>query len=262
MGFVDVHSHILPGFDDGARSLEECLAMARAAERGGINDIIATPHVDLEGNRPDLEAVLRTSHEVNDKLAGEGIELTLHTGAEVRMSAALMKPLQLSLPLRDLTLMRGGEYLLLDLPMVEFPLPSEEVFFQLQLAGITPVLAHPERNRFIHDHFEQLPRLVERGVVLQVNAGSLIGQYGRKIEHCGWKVLTDGLAHLVATDAHNPASSSLDLGKVNALIAKRLDEAEARRLLEENPRRILEGESLEASGLTGAGGRRWWFGAR
>jgi protein-tyrosine phosphatase len=262
MGFVDVHSHILPGFDDGARNLEECLAMVRAAERGGISEMIATPHVDLEGDSPDLEAVLRVTREVNESLVAEGIELTLHAGAEVRMSAALMKPLQLSLPLKDLTLMRGGEYLLLDLPMVEFPLPSDEVFFQLQLAGVTPVLAHPERNRFIHDHFDQLPRLVERGVVLQVNAGSLAGQYGKRIERCGWRVLADGLAHLVATDAHSPANGSLDLGKVDNLIARRLGEAEARRLLEENPRRLLAGEPLEASGLSGGGGRRRWFGAR
>ncbi len=255
MGFVDVHSHMLPGLDDGARSLEECLSMARAASRGGITEVIATPHLDLEGTAPDLAAVTRSLEEVNERLRRDGVALTLHAGAELRMSAVLLKPQELPCGLDDLTLNRRGKHLLVDLPMIDYPLASEEVFFQLQLAGYAPVLAHPERNHFIHGHFETLSRLVGRGVALQVNAGSLAGQYGRKIRRTGWKILERGLPHLVASDGHSPSSPGLDLKRVRALVAGRLGEEAARLLFEENPRRVLEGEPLEDLPPGGARGR-------
>lgn len=245
MGFVDIHSHMLPGFDDGARSLEECLAMAGAASRGGITEVIATPHFDLEGDLPDPAAVARSLEEVNDRLGQDGVGLTLHPGSELRMSAVLLKPRELPLDLDALTLNRRGKHLLIDLPMVDYPLASEEVFFQLQLAGYDPVLAHPERNHFIHSHFETLPRLVGRGVALQVNAGSLAGQYGRKIRRTAWKILESGLPHLVASDGHSPSSRGLDLARVRDVAAGRLGEEAARILFEVNPRRVLEGEPLE-----------------
>lgn len=256
MGFVDIHSHILPGFDDGARNLGECLEMARAGVRGGIDEMIATPHIDLEGSSPDLEAVGRSVDEVNRMLEKEGIGLTLHTGAELRMSAALFKPLELPCELGDLTLNRLGRHLLLDLPMVEYPLPSDEVFFQLQLAGATPVLAHPERNGFVLEHLDLLPRLRGRGVALQVNAGSLTGQYGSRIKRGGWKIVERGLAHLIASDCHSPASRSLDLKGAYDLVARRLGEGSARLLFEDNPRRILAGEPLESMPVNGSRGRK------
>ena len=263
MGFIDLHSHILPGFDDGARDREECLAMAGAAVRGGISRMVATPHFDLEGSPPAPEAIAEEVRVVNGWLEDESLELELLAGAEVRMSASLVKPLDLPMPLADLTLGRGGRYLLLDLPMVEFPLPSEEVFFQLQLAGVTPVLAHPERNRFIHDHFDYLPSLVGRGVMLQVNAGSLTGHYGKRVERCGWKILDGGLAHLIASDAHTPSNRSLDLKATCELIEERLGGEAARCLLEENPRLVLEGEPLLSMPPTpSARGRGRWFGGR
>ncbi len=263
MGFIDLHSHILPGFDDGARNKEECLAMAGAAVRGGISRMVATPHFDLEGSPPSPEAIAEEVQLVNGWLVHEGLGLELLAGAEVRMSASLVKPLELPMPLGDLTLGRVGRYLLLDLPMVEFPLPSEEVFFQLQLAGVTPVLAHPERNRFIHDHFDYLPSLVGRGVMLQVNAGSLTGHYGKRVERCGWKILDGGLAHLIASDAHTPSNGSLDLKSIYGLIEGRLGGEAARCLLEVNPGLVLAGEPLlSMPPPLPARGRGRWFGSR
>ncbi len=245
MGFVDIHSHMLPGFDDGARSLEECLSMAGAAVRGGITGVIATPHFDLEGDPPGFEAVARVLEEVNERLEGEGVGLTMYPGAELRLSAALLKPRELLPDLDCATLNRRGRHLLIDLSMVDYPLATEEVFFRLQLAGYDPVLAHPERNHYIHSHFETLERLVERGVYLQVNAGSLAGQYGRKVERTAWRILEARLPHLVASDGHAPSSRGLDLKRFRSAVAGRLGEEAARLLFEVNPRRVLAGEPLE-----------------
>ena len=244
-GLVDLHSHVLSGFDDGASGPEQSLRMVRAAWQGGITDIVATPHLNLDTGGITPASIAASVDELNQVLRGEGLEVRIHVGAEVRMSATLARPEELPWPLEQLTVGGKGVYLLVDLPSAEYLLPSDEAFFRLQLAGVNPILAHPERNRMAGEDLAKLASLRDRGVALQVNAGSLLGSYGKKVKGLAWKILEEGLAQLVATDAHHPANGSLDLCGVGRSIASRLGEENALLLVRENPRRVLEGRPLE-----------------
>jgi protein-tyrosine phosphatase len=262
MGLVDLHSHILAGLDDGARGKAQSIQMARAAQRGGVSDIVATPHFDLDSGTLSPASVLEAVEGMNLALQDEGIAVKVHPGAEVRMSAALARPGGLPFPLEELTICRGGTYLLVDLPAAVYPLPSDEAFFRLLLAGVTPVLAHPERNRLAREDPGRLASLRERGVLLQVNAGSLLGSYGRRIKRVAWRLLEEGLAHLVASDAHHPGNGSLDLAGVRGLIASQLGDEAADLLLLHNPRRVLEGEPVPQAERPARKGKRSHGGQR
>ncbi len=254
---VDLHSHILAGLDDGSDSPEHSLRMARAASSGGVSDIVATPHFDLDTVSVTPASIAAAVEELNRALHSEGLRVRVHAGAEVRMSAALTRPEDLPWPLRELTVGGKGDYLLVDLPSSEYLLPSDEAFFRLQLAGVNPVLAHPERNRLAEDDFRKLASLRDRGIALQVNAGSLLGSYGSKVKRIAWKILEEGLALLVASDAHHPGNGSLDLAAVGRSIAARLGEETALLLLRDNPRSVLEGGALQQpEGFSGKGGYR------
>ena len=139
---IDTHCHILPGLDDGARDMETALEMARIAHRDGIRAIIATPHVNLETCLPSRETIRARTAELSEALAREGIEVAVHAGAEHALSGDLLERLRAG---ELMTLADRGKHLLVELPFGGYPAFVSEVFFSLQLAGVTPVLAHPER---------------------------------------------------------------------------------------------------------------------
>ncbi len=245
MEFIDIHSHILPGLDDGAKTMEASLEMARAAARGGVKDIIATPHVDLESSVATLEKLPYLLEEINRAMRQQGLEVQVHPGTEMRMNTALLRLEETPTGIYTLTLNHGGKYILIDLPLLDIPLCTEEVFFRLQLAGLTPILAHPERNRALYRQPEFILQIFQRGVKIQVNAGSLIGYYGRKTKRLGWHILESNLVHLVASDAHRPLNHGLDFHYIYQNISERTSVEQARLLLMNNPQAVLAGEPLE-----------------
>jgi protein-tyrosine phosphatase len=249
--FTDIHSHILPGFDDGASNLESSLMIARAACEGRVARIIATPHVNLEASPPDLDLLPEGVKLLNDAFQAHGLPLRAYPGAEVRINTTLLEEGRNQVNLRRLTLNHAGKYLLTDLPPSNIPLPTDEIFFQLQLSGITPILAHPERNGSFHQHPESLARLIERGVKIQVNTGSLLGHYGKRVKRFCWSLLREDLAHLVASDAHNFAGKRLDFPLIYRMLSSQLGKVRAQRLIDANPWNVLMGAPLEEPNMRG-----------
>ena len=244
MPFTDLHSHILPGFDDGASDDAEFLAMARAAVRGGTARMIATPHYDLETPGLELYAVLAAVEEHRALLRSEEISLELVPGVEVRLNAALYRLAREGGALEPLSLGDSGKYLLGDLPLIDMPAATTDILFQVQLCGLTPILAHPERNRYLTKRHDELREIVERGVEVQINSGSLEGIYGREARHSAFALLGEGIARLVASDAHSPDGRSPDLSGASRIIRERWGSGAANILLEVNPERVLAGEAL------------------
>lgn len=259
MPFTDIHSHILPGFDDGAEDDAAFLEMARAAVGGGTARMAATPHCDLDSDPSVIARVAEAVGAYGALLDREGIGLKLLPGLEVRINSGLFRAAEDD-ELEALRLGGAGKagYILTDLPPIDMPTATADILFQVQLRGFTPILAHPERNRFLSNHIDTVREMAERGIILQVNAGSLEGLYGKTAKRCALALLDEGLAGLVASDAHAPAGRGPDLSPAALIIAERLGEDAVGVLLEANPDLSLAGEPLmEVRGKTRRRGS--WF---
>jgi len=246
---IDLHSHLLPGLDDGAGSIDASVAIARAALRDGIDLIAATPHVrdDYPTTAAEMEGAVA---EVRAALAAEGVEIELRTGGEV----ALGRLDQLDNDeLRRLGLAGRPDYLLIESPYYGWPLDLGERVFQLGLRGITPVLAHPERNADVQAQPQRLEPLVAAGMLVQLTAASLDGRLGRGAQTGSFALLDRGLAHLVASDAHEPAVREIGLSSVAGAVGDTM----ARWLTHDVPAAIVGGTPIPMRPARGQG-RRWW----
>lgn len=197
---IDLHSHILPGVDDGPASIEESLEIARRAAAEGVRVIAATPHVrdDYPTQPGTME---RLVGEVRAAIQAEGIPLDVRPGGEIaidwldRLSGDDLVRFGL-----------GGSphYLLVEFPYAGWPLSLHEWVFQLVTREITPVIAHPERNADVQAEPEELRPLVDAGALVQITAASLDGRIGRSARAAATALIDKGLAHLLASDAHTP----------------------------------------------------------
>jgi protein-tyrosine phosphatase len=196
---IDLHSHILPGLDDGAEDLDDALEIARAAVTDGIVAIAATPHV-RQDYPTTADAMERGVGKLRSALEREGIALELLPGGEI----SLEQLDRLSHDeLRRFGLGGNPKYLLIETPYEGWPLAFGEIVSRLRSFGMTPVIAHPERNRAIQADLEKAARLVDAGALIQVTAASLDGRLGSRTRASARKLVDAGLAHMVGSDAHN-----------------------------------------------------------
>lgn len=239
---IDLHCHILPGVDDGARTLEESLAMARIAAGDGITDLVATPHY-IEGESflraPELMENLET---LKKRLAEEHIPLRLHPGHEIHLGPETPDLLERG----EVLPLAGSRYVLVELPFFELPLYAESVLHSLRLAGKVPILAHPERNRLLEESPNRLLDFLELGVLAQINGGSLLGRNGKAIQKAAEIMLTHGMVHFVASDGHHQDQRRPRLSQARKAAARLIGAGEAKKLFESNPARVLTNQPIEA----------------
>jgi protein-tyrosine phosphatase len=234
---IDLHTHILPGIDDGARTLEDALDMARAFVGEGVTAVAATPHV-RDDFPTSAEVMLQAVPSLQRVLDQEGIPLIVLPGAEVAVEwIARLDDTEL----RRLTLAESGRYLLVETPYHGWPAAVVEQLLRLRTAGFTPVLAHPERNPVIQATPSLLAPLVDGGTLVQVTAASLDGRLGRASHVTGHRLVAAGLAHLLASDAH--AAHVRAAGMLSAVDALR-DEALARWLVADVPLALVHGQDV------------------
>jgi protein-tyrosine phosphatase len=198
-GMVDIHAHILPGLDDGPRDWQAALDMCQVALSQEISTIVATPHIMAEVFDNSAETILPRLEELQKRLTNAGIDLTVLPGSEVHLDVRILEWLKNG---RVLTLNRG-RYLLLELPTAIFPPYLEQFSDHLLASGVVPVIAHAERNLSVQTDPNQLYPLVQRGVLAQITAQSLTGDFGRSALRCAEILLQCRLCHVIATDAHS-----------------------------------------------------------
>jgi protein-tyrosine phosphatase len=187
---VDVHSHVVPSGDDGARNVEAGLELCRSAAEQGTSLLFATPHVwPMLPLTPDREEEIQAAH----------AEMALQLGFELTPTAALLD--------EDPTRYRLGDRpaVLMEVPFHGSLSLAERLAKHIEAAGLTPVIAHPERSEAIGQDPTLVAAMHERGWLLQVNATSVVGYHGAEIELGAWKLIDDGLADLVASDGHRTA---------------------------------------------------------
>ena len=256
ISMFDLHMHILPGVDDGAKTMEEAVEMARLAFENGTEVILATPHRRDVTERSSVPEVQELMTAFKAQLEAEGIGLRLVLGMENHLDIDLPGELSSGRALP----MNGTRYALVELPFFGSPNYLEEVLFQIQVQGITPVLAHPERIEAIQKKPDLLVGFVERGMLSQVTAGSFLGYFGGGVKRFTHTLLRRGLIHVIASDAHFPRGRrSPDLTHAVAVAADIVGEERANAMVVNTPRAILDGMPVEVEPPRGSEGvRRWW----
>ncbi len=239
---IDTHCHILPGIDDGAPDRETAVAMARIAAADGVTTVVATPHVregDWWNERPK---VLGAIAEFRRVLEDEGIPLEIAAGSEVHLAPRLPERVRDG---RLLTYGDAGRWLLLECPYRTRPVRIEETIFELKLAGITPVIAHPERTRWFLEDPSRWERMVELGALGQMTSSSLLGTFGKAIRALSEEWVRRGLVHVLGSDAHDPEYRPPALAAARDRWAELAGEEAARRATLDWPRAFLTGEPVE-----------------
>ena len=232
---IDLHCHLLPGIDDGSKDLQMSLAMARMASSDGISIIACTPHI-LPGVYNNTGPAIRAAvARFRECVFEAGIPIRLVTGADVHIAPDLAVQLNDG---RVLTL-NDSRYLLLEPPHHVLPPRLEDLIFELQAAGYVPILTHPERLSWVEGRYDLIERLGYNNCLMQITAGSLTGQFGRRPRYWAERMLDDGLCHLVATDAHNTERRPPRMAEARALIAQWLGEDEATNIVLRRPQGIL-----------------------
>jgi len=242
---IDLHTHILPGLDDGADNLETALQMAQIAAQDGITLMAATPHVMRGVYDNSKEKIIQMSRELNRQLADAGINLTLLPGAEYYLEGDLPRKLAAG---ELLTINEAGRYLLVELPAGMVPDYTGRVLYEIQLQGITPILAHPERNSGFARDPQLLQNFIERGILAQITSGSITGLFGRAVQKTAISFVQSGYAHIIASDAHSAHKKSGRgpiLSEAIAQIEHTFGADYALLLTSENPRRIIEGQNIQ-----------------
>jgi protein-tyrosine phosphatase len=233
---IDLHCHLLPGIDDGARDVETALAMARMAVADGITVTACTPHI-LPGvyNNTGPE-ILAAIGRLQDAIAQAGIPLRLISGADVHVVPDLTAQLRSG---RALSL-NNSRYLLLEPPHHVLPPRMEDYIFGLQTSGFVPIITHPERLSWVESHYELIRHLVYSGNLMQLTAGSLMGRFGRRPRYWAERMLDDGFCHLLASDAHNTEQRAPVMSDARELVARRLGQDEALNLVLNRPQAIMD----------------------
>lgn len=197
---IDLHCHILPGIDDGAKTMDDSLAMARAAVAEGITHILVTPHYKNGRWINEKKTILKDLVVVQQELDNRNIPLTLFPGQEVRIVGELIEDISLD---KIQFIDEDNQYLMLEFPTATVPAFTDSLFFDLQKSGITPIIVHPERNQAILADPTILLNLVQKGALAQLTAGSYIGSFGKKIQKLSKQLVESNLVHFIASDAHN-----------------------------------------------------------
>ncbi|SNZ04759.1 protein-tyrosine phosphatase [Terribacillus aidingensis] len=207
---IDIHCHILPGMDDGARTLEDSIEMAKGAVAQGIHTIVATPH--HRNNQFDnyYQDIIAQVNDLNQKLQEANVAVEILPGQETRIYGELSEGLLLGeiLPVNIDT-----HYILVEFPTTTVPKFSKKLLYDLQVDGYIPVIVHPERNSELLSNPHMLYELVKGGVLTQVTAASLVGKFGKKIKSFSHEIIQSNLTHFIASDAHNIHNRGFMLGE-------------------------------------------------
>lgn len=235
---IDLHCHILPGIDDGAPDIHESMALIKAAIANGITHMVCTPHIQLGRFDNTLESITAVFEQVVTEVEKHSLPISLSYGSEVRICPEIMvMHEQQQLPF--IGQWQGSNVLLLELPHSHIPPGTEQLIKWLFNHGITPMIAHPERNRGILANYSNIKPLLRQHCLLQVTAASVCGDFGSAIQLLAEKLLKAELVTVIATDAHRMKRRPPILAQGYKAAATIIGEEKAVRLVKSNPEQIV-----------------------
>jgi protein-tyrosine phosphatase len=240
--FTDIHCHLLPGIDDGAKDWDVTLAMAHLAVADGIGTVVATPHQLGKYESVTAARIRQLAAEAQERIAAAGFPLTILPGADVRVHEQLPELVRQD---AILTLADRQAHVLLELPHEQL-LPLGGLIYRLQGQGIHCILSHPERNWELLRSPDQVRPLVQQGCLVQLTAGSITGHFGHQVQRISRRLLEEQLVHVVATDAHDARHRPPCLSKAYDLVCRWVGSEMAQKVFIDNTRAIAVGRPVEA----------------
>jgi protein-tyrosine phosphatase len=235
---IDIHCHILPGIDDGAKNIEDSLIMAKQAAKEGIHTIIATPHLNNQyENRKHL--IIRKVNELNQALQENAIDVKILPGQEPRIYGEIIEDFDRN----EIQTLNNSQYLFIEFPSSHVPRYTERLLFDIQVKGLTPIIVHPERNSEIIERPEVLFKLVEKGALTQLTASSLCGYFGKNIKNFSIQLIESNLTHFIASDAHNVVNRSFKMDEAFSLLDSKFG-MDYFYLFKENTELLVEGKNI------------------
>lgn len=238
---VDLHTHILPNIDDGSRSIEETFNLIKEAEEAGFEDIILTSHY-MEGyyetDAKEREVWLKA---ISQNLDAKNIKANLYLGNEIYISENIIKLLEQE---KAITL-NNTSYVLFEMPLNAEPLNLYDVIYQMQQCKIVPILAHPERYSFVQSEPELIYDLIQKGILMQANYGSIIGQYGTKAQVMVKKFLENNMIHFLGSDVHRQNTIYPKIPQILIELEKIIGKQKLDELTIMNPGLVLNNKKIE-----------------
>ncbi|MFP5114112.1 tyrosine-protein phosphatase [Bacillaceae bacterium C204] len=233
---IDLHCHILPGIDDGARDLSESVMMAQKAVEQGIHTIVATPHHLNNRYENSKQTIMDKVRELNKVLIDKKIDLNVLPGQETRIYGEMVEDFEIG----EILPINNTQYVLVEFSSTHVPRYTEKLFYDLQTKGLIPVIVHPERNQEIIERPEILYQLVEKGALTQVTAASICGDFGKKIKTFSLQLIEANLTHFIASDAHNTSSRTFKMREAFDVVQAKYGN-EMVYLFQENAEIVIEG---------------------
>ena len=249
---IDIHSHVLFGLDDGARTLEESLAMVRMAAEHGTTDLVATPHANLNFKFDPAQIAERIA-QVREAAGGA---LKLYTGCDFHLS---FDNIQDSIEYPRKYTINQQRYLLVEFSELLIFKNTEDIFARLRDAGMIPIVTHPERNGLLRQRGEALAKWVEQGARVQITTQSLTGTFGRRAQEFSRELLDRGLVHVVASDGHDCERRPPVMDQARAWLEKKYGNALAEALCVTNPGAALTGDDMHLPSTDSPSSVRKWY---
>lgn len=238
---IDIHTHILPNIDDGARSIEETFNLIKEAKNVGFEAIVLTSHY-MEGyyetDTPEREVWVNAIYE---NLQAKNIDINLYLGNEIYLSDNMIKFMEEG----KASTINDTSYVLFELPLDEEPENLYDIIYQMQQYKIVPILAHPERYSFIQKEPELVYDLIQKGVLMQANYGSIIGQYGEKARIIVEKLLENNMIHMLGSNVHRPNTIYPKIPQILSELNDLLGEEKLKKLTTINPKLVLNNKRID-----------------
>lgn len=239
---IDLHTHLLPGIDDGAKSLEEAIQIIKQGKEIGITAICTTPHLSSNFTKDRTEKIMENFLKLQERTSNEKIDIQLYLGSEIDLRIDFDSVKKFPFFFINQT----QKYLFLELPVGEFPPFTEKILFSLLIEGLSPILAHPERSLSKEGDFERIEKLKDSGILIQLNAGSLLGDFGKKIQRGAKRLLEEDLIDFISSDAHDLQRRPITvMAEALKMVKKKLGEEKGFELFERNPKKILQADNIE-----------------
>lgn len=238
MNFVDLHTHTLPGLDDGASTIEESLAMLKEQVKQQVNILYVTPHY-IPNSRyvSDKDQIKLTFDTVKNLIEENKLPIELRLGMEIYYTKDSLRALMQ----KEALTLNDSKYALLELSMMNAPEDLTEIVYEFNMEGFEIILAHPERYTY-YQQLDDLIKLKKKGVLVQLNTASILGLYGRKIKKNCLKLIKGGYVDFIASDSHNMRSRIPNLGEAYAYLSKKVKRDILDKIFVENPRLLEKSE--------------------
>ena len=236
---IDFHNHIIPNLDDGSKSIDMSINMLKEAESQGITDIVNTIHYQhpkMEKKNTSYKFIIDEISKFQEIAYKHNINIKIHAASEVFFKFNLTEILE-----NPITTFGNGKFMLIEFQRLSFPNGYEDEIFKIQLKGINPIIAHPERYRGIQNNIDLARKWVDRGYFIQIDCASIIGGFGKETQTAAIELLKSGLCHLIGSDAHNDKNRNFFLKKTLLEIEEIIGSSSAS-IIKNNSKKILNGE--------------------